>query len=1562
MSKIRSHLYRLIALALTVLLMSSIISVDFFAAANNNQVDVEYSFKTTADIYQKWKFEPYKEIISFDTALSVDYATWQLTAVGGYYRITNEKTGTALTNVEDNLTFTEVIGNDDSQLWKAQKQTYNIFSGITLYNFINKSTGKALAVDKAIPTELKVLNYPTAAGAFWGDEKVIFSFTDLTGKAIALTADQAVAFRAGNPQNKYIGISSAYRIINSKSGNYLTYEDGLYSTDEEKNDYSQVWQIMSSAVASPTGYLNIYHAGTGQYLGYDGRGNATNVRWDLGNKNGETMLSLNGDLSIQTPQEDVAYRIEPINWYQDSGKTFALSEKRGEITEIDRSVYSVVSASSRAHKSVNWIFTKHNYDGKDVYTLQNEDTGYFLTAVNSTEVLLSQDYEDEGNVNQYFEFIETEPDSKIYRIKSMSNNAILVWDGAHGEKAGTSLSYAAETDDYTWQLFTESGAVAVGEGTYRITGQGGTIRALGGSSYNLDVQDKAQAEFSQRQTGQDAQKWTFVEDEVAKGTYKIINKLSGKYLTLEDDELFTTATASNDARQLWRISASEVKDYEKSHINISNVSSGQFLGFGGYTEGQTLCLDKLAANGETLLTLSGDFSLTPTPGNYYRLELIGWYLIDGKTLALSETGHPDVEQLNHKKYAVQSAAGKQHSSINWIFKKHNYHGRTVYTLQSEDTGYYLTVINNDSIRVGLDYEDIGSVSQYFEFVETGVGTLEYRIKAVGYNDQILVWDGANGHPYGKDLSYGSPSDEYFWQLNAGMAAVGEGTFRISGQGGTIRAIGGSYYSTKITVDHRTIYVSSAGNDNNSGFSESKPIKTIAKLNRMINDMPLTAGNTILFRKGDTFVGEVTLIEALGTKQNPIKIGSYGTAKKRPKIVAPKTTSAITSADTKILVNNAIKKAKKTPATYTDEFTRPKSSKIYSCFKVNYSQNLVLSDIDAYSSNDGITYYSHFSLSSGLVFITNTTGITLKNMNLKAEVAGRPKQYMADTTDKMFISDGIIYYPYQGNEYYGFHITGSYDVQNKDKTNVIVDNIKCSGVTANAVNASQFRISNISITDSPAWGLSIANASDGIVSNCSTSHTGYGVNPNGNAAFMVTSSQNIEFDGLNVKDAKRGPQTFDGVGFDFEGGLNQNKITLKNSVFKGIDGSAIMFYHNSEGNQNIIVDNVYISEYNRAGTIEGALNMCVPEGITPKTYQNTVSIINSTIVQNGTLPFYTGYADASLPLLQYKGVNFINCNFVTAAADKSKLSALLDIANKATQGLISDYDWSRFLQVLDFANSVFKNNYASEDEVEEAYTSLKDMMEKLNINFKNTSETSKKEGTSELFEDEEISEIFKDEETSDEFTYDDFVDLVNNSGDEKYVVIIEKELPVLTTEMLTLLKEKDKGLIIQMNDDSDEMVVRYTIDKIENCENPLDFTLIENSENQGDIIKLVTGNKSQIISFDSDILLPGITKVIIRNNGGFIKGDKLFVSRFENGRLVQCGKVAISKDAKFLSFEIDKLGEYVIQNNIKDAKSIGENKAKNNTLLWIIVCVSGAVVLVVGGITVLLTVKRKNRGK
>lgn len=68
------------------------------------------------------------------------------------------------------------------------------------------------------------------------------------------------------------------------------------------------------------------------------------------------------------------------------------------------------------------------------------------------------------------------------------------------------------------------------------------------------------------------------------------------------------------------------------------------------------------------------------------------------------------------------------------------------------------------------------------------------------------------------------------------------------------------------------YVSSAGNDNSNGTSESTPWKTITKVNASFH--LFKAGDRILFRKGDTFFGTVK-VAASGVSGNPITISSYG---------------------------------------------------------------------------------------------------------------------------------------------------------------------------------------------------------------------------------------------------------------------------------------------------------------------------------------------------------------------------------------------------------------------------------------------------------------------------------------------------------------------------------------------------------------------------------------------------------------------------------------------------------------------------------------------------------------
>ncbi|MFY8127615.1 MAG: T9SS type A sorting domain-containing protein [Chitinophagaceae bacterium] len=70
------------------------------------------------------------------------------------------------------------------------------------------------------------------------------------------------------------------------------------------------------------------------------------------------------------------------------------------------------------------------------------------------------------------------------------------------------------------------------------------------------------------------------------------------------------------------------------------------------------------------------------------------------------------------------------------------------------------------------------------------------------------------------------------------------------------------------------YLSNTGNDVNNGTSTTTPIKTINKL----NTLTLIAGDTIFFKCGDTFRGQVNIIAA-GNSASPIVFTSYGTGAK-----------------------------------------------------------------------------------------------------------------------------------------------------------------------------------------------------------------------------------------------------------------------------------------------------------------------------------------------------------------------------------------------------------------------------------------------------------------------------------------------------------------------------------------------------------------------------------------------------------------------------------------------------------------------------------------------------------
>ena len=86
----------------------------------------------------------------------------------------------------------------------------------------------------------------------------------------------------------------------------------------------------------------------------------------------------------------------------------------------------------------------------------------------------------------------------------------------------------------------------------------------------------------------------------------------------------------------------------------------------------------------------------------------------------------------------------------------------------------------------------------------------------------------------------------------------------------------------------TYYVSSTGNDGNSGTSEETAWKTLAKVNSFI---PIP-GDQILFKRGDIWTGTIN-VNASGTAGRPIILGAYGIGAK-PILSAAVNTPAITA--------------------------------------------------------------------------------------------------------------------------------------------------------------------------------------------------------------------------------------------------------------------------------------------------------------------------------------------------------------------------------------------------------------------------------------------------------------------------------------------------------------------------------------------------------------------------------------------------------------------------------------------------------------------------------------------
>lgn len=93
-----------------------------------------------------------------------------------------------------------------------------------------------------------------------------------------------------------------------------------------------------------------------------------------------------------------------------------------------------------------------------------------------------------------------------------------------------------------------------------------------------------------------------------------------------------------------------------------------------------------------------------------------------------------------------------------------------------------------------------------------------------------------------------------------------------------------------------------GNDSNTGLSPEQAYKTIAKYNSYVRAIN-TAGDSILFKRGESFGGENLIIAGTGTAGSPITFGAYGDSAIPPRITSGIVCRAPFAAASYIVVND-----------------------------------------------------------------------------------------------------------------------------------------------------------------------------------------------------------------------------------------------------------------------------------------------------------------------------------------------------------------------------------------------------------------------------------------------------------------------------------------------------------------------------------------------------------------------------------------------------------------------------------------------------------------------------------
>ena len=206
-----------------------------------------------------------------------------------------------------------------------------------------------------------------------------------------------------------------------------------------------------------------------------------------------------------------------------------------------------------------------------------------------------------------------------------------------------------------------------------------------------------------------------------------------------------------------------------------------------------------------------------------------------------------------------------------------------------------------------------------------------------------------------------------------------------------------------SASSKSFYVAANGSDANTGTSSAAPWKTISKVNASFS--AITAGDSILFRSGDTFYGAIVVGKS-GTSGRPIVFSSYGTGAK------PVITGFVTAGSW----------ANVSTGVYQAYISGAKSS--LNMVTLNSQPQALGRYPNADAANGGYLSYESFTGSTSITDAQLTTAINW----VGAEVAIRKKLWVIDRCKITAHSGGKLTFTntnsstYEGTNGYGYFYT------------------------------------------------------------------------------------------------------------------------------------------------------------------------------------------------------------------------------------------------------------------------------------------------------------------------------------------------------------------------------------------------------------------------------------------------------------------------------------------------------------------------------------------------------------